>query len=195
MRDQFTNRYQMSPRPSIVGPEIVPEPYPVVVDTVVEAGFGRGSAELGCPTANIPPGLLAELDTGVYFGWAVVRPAKEPTAPPEWLEVAKERKRDIEVNCGSKLGLDAGVCLPMVMSIGWNPFYDNKQKSAEVHIIHTFASSFYGAEIKIAVLGFIRNEQSYDSVDALIEDIQTDIKVALTSLDRPDYVDKKALLV
>lgn len=182
-------------RPSIVGPEQIEQPYPVVVDTTVEAGFGRGSAELGCPTANIPPGLLAKLDTGVYYGWAVVTEASEPETAPEWFELAKKRERSIEVNYGSKLAAAAGTCYPMVMSIGWNPFYENKQKSAEVHIIHEFPDSFYGASIKIAVLGFIRNEQSYDSVDALIEDIQTDIKVALNSLDRPAYKQAQKLIL
>ncbi|PRT54068.1 Riboflavin kinase [Wickerhamiella sorbophila] len=181
-------------RPLIVGPDQVGTPFPVVVETTVEAGFGRGSAELGCPTANIPPGLLAKLDTGVYYGWAVVDQAREPATVPEWVEQAKQRERKIDVNYGSKLGPLAGTCFPMVMSIGWNPFYDNKQKSAEVHIIHQFPDSFYGAAIKIVVLGFIRNEQSYDSVDALIEDIQTDIKVALHSLDRPAYAEAQNLI-
>ena len=38
----------------------------------VEAGFGRGSAEMGVPTANLPPGpledTLQDLPIGVYFG-------------------------------------------------------------------------------------------------------------------------------
>ena len=38
----------------------------------MEAGFGRGSAEMGVPTANLPPGPLEEtlqdLHIGVYFG-------------------------------------------------------------------------------------------------------------------------------
>ena len=38
----------------------------------VTSGFGRGSAQLGFPTANLPPEPLAEalagLSAGVYFG-------------------------------------------------------------------------------------------------------------------------------
>jgi riboflavin kinase len=38
----------------------------------VTTGFGRGSAQLGFPTANLPPeplaGALAGLPSGVYFG-------------------------------------------------------------------------------------------------------------------------------
>ena len=166
----------------------------MVVDTFVEAGFGRGSAELGIPTANIPPGLLAELEPGVYYGWARVVSTPPPAEEPAWVEESRQRNRQVEVNYGSELQPAEQQVLPMVMSIGWNPFYDNKQKSAEVHIMHEFKASFYGARIKVAVLGFIRNEQSYDSVDALIADIRTDIAVAHASLARPAYTEAKALV-
>ena len=33
----------------------------------------------------------------------------------------------------------------MVMSIGYNPFYSNKQKTAEAWLLHTFPADFYGA--------------------------------------------------
>ncbi|KAJ8036616.1 Riboflavin kinase [Holothuria leucospilota] len=42
----------------------------------VVKGFGRGSKELGIPTANFPEEVVAKLpasfSTGVYFGWAKV---------------------------------------------------------------------------------------------------------------------------
>ena len=86
---------------------------------VVVKGFGRGSKELGIPTGNISFSLpfyikyLANLDeetvaslpsdlaTGIYYGWAQL--------------------------------LDSNysyIIYPMVMSIGWNPFYKNEKKSA-----------------------------------------------------------------
>ncbi|KAJ1989228.1 riboflavin kinase [Coemansia spiralis] len=76
---------------------------------------------------------------------------------------------------------------PMVMSLGWNPFFKNEKLSAEVHIIHRFASDFYGRKMRVAILAFIRNEKDYASLDALIQDIQIDIHVALKSLQRPAY--------
>ncbi|RLU18677.1 hypothetical protein DMN91_009034 [Ooceraea biroi] len=37
-------------------------------------GFGRGSKELGIPTANLPEPVINalpnDLDTGIYYGWA-----------------------------------------------------------------------------------------------------------------------------
>jgi hypothetical protein len=63
----------------------VPEGYahpaaPLRLAGDVTDGFGRGSRQLGVPTANLPPGPLAEqlrgLPSGVYFGQA------EPRAGP-----------------------------------------------------------------------------------------------------------------
>lgn len=75
----------------------------------------------------------------------------------------------------------------MVMSIGWNPFYKNTVRSVEVHIMHEFASDFYGAHLNLVILGFIRPELDYVSKESLIEDIKTDIEVARRSLERPAY--------
>jgi len=78
---------------------------------------------------------------------------------------------------------------PMVMSIGWNPFYKNTTKTAEVHIIHKFESDFYGLEMRVVVLGYIRPEFNYVSKEALIEDIEMDKRVAINSLSRNLYQD------
>jgi hypothetical protein len=47
---------------------------PLLLDGPVVTGFGRGSRQMGVPTANIDPaplqGVLAELPLGVYFGCA-----------------------------------------------------------------------------------------------------------------------------
>lgn len=76
---------------------------------------------------------------------------------------------------------------PMVMSIGWNPFYKNTVRSVEVHILHTFPRDFYGAWMNLMICGFIRPEYDYLSKEALVEDIRTDIEVARRSLGREAY--------
>jgi riboflavin kinase len=50
-----------------------------------------------------------------------------------------------------------------------------------------FPEDFYGAQLTLVVLGFVRPEYDYDSLDALVEDINTDIEVTQRSLDRPAY--------
>ncbi|ORX61605.1 riboflavin kinase [Hesseltinella vesiculosa] len=147
-------------RPLIVGPETPVSPYPFSISGTVVKGFGRGSKELGIPTANLNDDALERLyqglDLGVYYGWAQVGPLNSTV-------------------------------YPMVMSVGWNPYYKNEKRSAEVHILHEFPEDFYGSELKVIVMGYIRPEQNYPSLDALITDIHTDMEVARQSLKRLAY--------
>lgn len=87
----------------------------------------------------------------------------------------------------SSMTKDLGAAYPMVMSIGWNPFYKNTVRSVEVHIMHHFETDFYGSHMNLDILGFIRPEYDYVSKESLIEDIKTDIDVAGRSLARPAY--------
>jgi len=116
--------------------------------------------------ANLPDSevekLPSDLPTGVYFGWAHLR----------------------------------GATYPMVMSIGWNPYYKNTKKTAvrpwfgcgctqadrsmaeayeatlatsradeqEVHIIEKFDSDFYGEQLAIIILGYLRPMKDYTGV-------------------------------
>ncbi|KIY45841.1 Flavokinase-domain-containing protein [Fistulina hepatica ATCC 64428] len=159
-------------RPQIVGSPAGPEPpFPIHLVGRVQRGFGRGGKDLGCPTANLPDESIAPLSsvarTGVYYGWAQVTPLPhQPTTT--WTKV------DSQV-------------LPMVMSMGWNPFYHNQKLTCEIHVIHEFSSDFYGYELRAIVLGYIRPELDYTSREALIADIETDKQVALNSLARPEY--------
>lgn len=185
--NRLETRYKMPQRPEVVGPETPEPPYPYIVRTKITSGFGRGSSELGIPTANIPPGELSQLEPGVYYGWSKVSKPRESVDPK--VEHVGERK--IEFTYGTELNPEDLEVFPMVMSIGWNPYYQNKEKSAEVHILHKFHELFYGADIAVVVAGFIRHEQSYDSLDALVADINFDMEVARNSLKRPEYLKLK----
>jgi riboflavin kinase len=122
-------------RPEIIGPDAPSDPFPIPLAGLVQKGFGRGGKDLGCPTgsyfpcslvmvlidmiaANLPDQSIAPLSTkvemGVYYGYAQVIPPQEKRA-----DFAPE---------------DLGV-LPMVMSLGWNPFYKNEKLTA-VRFIH-----------------------------------------------------------
>ncbi|KAK8233415.1 riboflavin kinase-domain-containing protein [Phyllosticta capitalensis] len=63
------------PRDPIAGPDVPEAPFPLYLSGKVIKGFGRGSKELGIPTANIPieglsVGGHSDLESGVYYGWA-----------------------------------------------------------------------------------------------------------------------------
>ncbi|XP_019333636.1 riboflavin kinase isoform X1 [Alligator mississippiensis] len=79
----------------------------------------------------------------------------------------------------------------MVLSIGWNPYYKNVKKSVETHIIHTFKEDFYGEILRIAIIGYIRPEKNFDSLDELISEIQEDIAEAKRKLDLPEHLKLK----
>ncbi|XP_068166510.1 riboflavin kinase [Antennarius striatus] len=122
-------------------------------------GFGRGSKELGIPTANLPDSVVdhlpADISTGIYYGWACV---------------------------------GDGDVYKMVMSIGWNPFYKNIKKSMEAHLIHTFKEDFYGGILSFVVVGYIRPETSFNSLEALIMAITNDIEEAKVKLELPEHL-------
>lgn len=149
-------------RPETIIPDTIPAQYPVIETSPIISGFGRGSSELGIPTVNLPINdKLNSLDTGIYFGWCRVIPVVK-----ENHIVKRNDGKEILFNNGSSLNCDNNelTVLPMVMSIGWNPFYQNKEKTAEVHIIHKFNENFYGANITYSVLGYIRPELNYTTV-------------------------------
>lgn len=150
-------------RPLIIGPSEPASPYPIFAEGTVIHGFGRGGKKLGIPTANLPP------------------------------EVTTDQGPLTDTPIGIYYGwsqLD-GELYPMVMSLGWNPYFKNEKKSAEVHIINEFEDDFYGKPLKIALLGYVRPERDYETLEELIEDIKWDIEVAKKSLERPKYLEIK----
>lgn len=131
---------------------------PYFVEGKVCKGFGRGSKELGIPTANynydVIEKLPKELDCGIYYGFANV---------------------------------NNGPVYKAVLSIGWNPYYQNDKKSLEAHILNKFDGDFYGANLKLVILGHIRPERDFLSLDDLIDEIKNDIRIAEGKLDNNEF--------
>ncbi|XP_059485134.1 riboflavin kinase [Neocloeon triangulifer] len=125
-------------------------------------GFQRGSKELGIPTANFPHEVVENLPTGVETGIYY-----------GWASV------------------DDGPVYKMVMSVGWNPYYKNEKKSMETHIMHKFDDDFYGSTLKVCMVGYLRPEMDFKSLDELIEAINQDIKNASEALDQPSKLKYK----
>ncbi|KAI8437621.1 hypothetical protein MSG28_011880 [Choristoneura fumiferana] len=130
---------------------------PLFLEGEVIKGFGRGSKDLGCPTANysleVVKSLPKETVPGVYYGWAQV---------------------------------DAGPVHKMVANIGWCPFYQNKEMSVETHVMHKFDNDFYGSNLKICLIGYLRGEMNFNSLDDLIKQIERDINSAEQKLEETD---------
>jgi riboflavin kinase len=139
--------------------------------------------------------------SGIYFGWAGIQLPPSlllhPSVSPDALLTASTPTAATATAADPPLSrpVPEGVppepkqregwrLFPMVMSIGYNPFYKNSVRSAEVHVLHQFPEDFYGAEMAVSILGYIRPEYDYVSVEGLIKDISEDIEVTKRSLDR-----------
>jgi riboflavin kinase len=106
-------------------------------------------------------GKIEESEEGVYIAWAQVIKQGSPTA----------------------------VCSPVhkaLVSIGWNPAYDNKEKTVEAYICEDFADDFYGAEMRLLIVGYMRPQAKFSSEDWLSElksAIRVDVEEGCQALD------------
>ena len=157
---------------------------PIRMISSVVRGYGRGSRELGIPTANLCRETLQcsldfdHLPCGIYWGFAKVV-GNGSAAPEEETPVCKA-----------------------AISIGYNPTYKNEEKTVEPHLIadpadsHRHASlcgetllrDFYGETIRLSVVGFLRNELPFTGLEKLVEAIKHDIVDAERFCDGDDAV-------
>uniref|UniRef100_A0A6N2MK69 riboflavin kinase n=1 Tax=Salix viminalis TaxID=40686 RepID=A0A6N2MK69_SALVM len=124
----------------------------------VVKGFGRGSKVLGIPTAN--------LSTKGYSALLSEHPSGVYFG---WA------------------GLSSQGLYKMVMSIGWNPYFNNTEKTIEPWLLHEFDGDFYGEELLLVIVGYIRPEANFSSLESLIAKIHEDRRIAERALDIPMY--------
>jgi len=75
-----------------------------------------------------------------------------------------------------------GIKYKAVMSVGLNPTFETKVKTFEVYIIHTFENDFYGEELYVELVDFIRNTVKCSSIEELINLIKKDVEFAILKL-------------
>ena len=68
-----------------------------------------------------------------------------------------------------------------IMNIGVKPTFENEQLSIEVYFLD-FNADLYNGEITVSILEFIRNEQKFDSIDLLKNQIEKDKLFAIEYL-------------
>ncbi len=133
---------------------------PVLVRGPVQRGFGRGSRDLGTPTANLPGHLLEGVShasrDGVYVGFGSV--------PWHSAEPIK-----------------------MVANLGRNITFDDvTERVLEAYLMDdSLPREFYGKEMRLCLIGFLRPELKFGSVDELIAGIANDVAVAKAVLEDP----------
>jgi len=129
---------------------------PIRIVSKVVRGYGRGSKDLGIPTANVSrdKDILTcstgtdfdELPTGIYWGFArigepsVSTTATTATAPTSSLRRTASSSTG-ETSSGGGNGQEngegdgMGKVYTAAISIGYNPTYGNKEKTVEPHLI------------------------------------------------------------
>ena len=139
---------------------------PIRLSATVVKGYGRGSKVLGIPTANLS---MEELKENL------------------------DNNRDSNTHIDTiKTGIWYGfACLQgkiykTATSIGWNPQFENKEKTVEPHIIYEFPEDFYGERLTILLCGYIRDEMPFESIDSLIVAIKGDIERSKIELEKKE---------
>jgi len=139
---------------------------PVVMRGPVVKGFGRGSKMLGIPTANLD---IVPLKFQV-----------DSLAPGIYMGFAAMRGKIHE----------------MVMSIGWNPYFDNAKKTIEPWLLHDFGENdFYGEELGLVVSAYIRPEANFTTLEDLIRRIHRDADVSREMLKLDPFKSTRQLLI
>jgi riboflavin kinase/FMN adenylyltransferase len=137
--------------------------HPYRADGVVVHGEQRGR-ELGFPTANLRmPDNAAIPADGVYAG-RVIR-----------------LDRDGHAVDGPPLGVGA-------MSVGTNPTFDGRFRSVEGYVLD-FDGNLYGDQLGMEFWYRLRGMERFDSIEALIAQMQADVKRArelLAGADQPE---------
>jgi riboflavin kinase / FMN adenylyltransferase len=134
---------------------------PFLFEGDVVEGDKRGR-ELGMPTANlVPDDRLVTPGHGVYAAWAHLMPS--PAHP-------------------------GASGLPAAVNVGVRPtFATGRGLLVEAHLIG-FEGDIYGETLRIAFLERMRGERAFESVDALVAQMNRDVEQARGITERTSWV-------
>lgn len=130
---------------------------PIRIEGVVLHGFRRGSSLLDCPTANLAADLLQNKIGHLKLGVYY-----------GWASLH-------------------GTVYKMVANIGKNPSFANEYVTVEVHLLHKFEEDFYDETLRVLILGSIRTESRFNSLDQLKTAIHKDCSIAEDLLEQTEY--------
>ncbi|HEY6475919.1 MAG TPA: riboflavin kinase, partial [Polyangia bacterium] len=121
---------------------------PVEVEGRVARGAARGRA-LGFPTANVVPEGELVPKLGIY--------------------AARARILD---------GPQAGTVRRTALSVGRNPTFSSTDAEAPVSVeayLLDYEGDLYGRRLRLEILERLRDEQRFDTIDALVQQIREDV--------------------
>ena len=128
----------------------------ITIEGKIVSGFQRGSKQLGIPTANIEmteenSKKIKKLINGTLFGRMSFK-------------TNKKNNPNIEINKQFK----------SVLSIGYNPTFNNQTKTIEVFLINFEGGDFYDDEVCLIIDGYSRSEMRFSGLPELVTSITYD---------------------
>lgn len=78
-------------------------------------------------------------------------------------------------------------CYNGIGNVGDNPTFENQYHRLEVHLLD-FSGDLYGKVLRVEFLSFIRGEEKFNSLEALIEQMNEDKAKALAYFQNPMYL-------
>lgn len=166
---------------------------PIRMVSRVIRGYGRGSTDLGIPTANLD---LVQLRVAYH----VPEPSLSVTSTVQQSPLLETIPCGIYWGYGRVVMMDdttdneeTAVPYTAAISIGYNPTYGNTHKTVEPHLIapeddprrhasstgETILRDFYEQPIRLSVVGYLRPELPFEGLDKLIVAIKNDIETAV----------------
>lgn len=138
----------------------------ILIEGKVVNGVKRGSKLLGIPTANIEMNeintkLITNHINGVYFGTITFKS-----------------------NLKNNSQIDKKKTYKGVLSIGYNPFFNNKVKTIEVFLIDYQGEDFYEDQVSLLIDGYSRSEENFANLSELVTTITYDIILFNDILDK-----------
>ncbi len=144
---------------------------PYCLQGPVVVGVQRGRT-IGFPTANVEvPAERAVPANGVYAAWVRLRP--EPSPPSLRAEGASPQRAGSERHRA-------------VVNIGTRPTFDNGPRTVEAHLLD-FSRDIYGQRLALDFVSYLRPEQRFNGIEALVAQINLDIQHARQLLDIGEF--------
>jgi hypothetical protein len=125
----------------------IPLRTPNRIEGEVTRGFGRGSSQIGFPTANLKTAYEPDVLPGIYAGTAT-------------LHLCSESKT-----------------FPAAISVGWNPQFDIDKRAIEAYILHKFTEDLYGMRVTLVLTHYLRAETVFSDLAELKQAIQNDVQL------------------
>ncbi|WNE99209.1 bifunctional riboflavin kinase/FAD synthetase [Streptomyces luomodiensis] len=79
-----------------------------------------------------------------------------------------------------------GEAMPAAISVGTNPQFDGTERTVEAYAIDRVGLDLYGLHVEVDFLAYLRGQEKFDSIEALLERMAADVKRARELVEEHD---------